>query len=255
MVLDLAKKTLFMGILNITPDSFSDGGKYFDMENALNHTKKMIKNGVDIIDVGGESTRAGAKPVSEEEELKRIIPVIKEISSLITRHSLLISVDTYKSNVAKIALEAGADMINNVSGLTMDENMVNVAREAGCPIVIMHNKGIPATKPGTRVKGNSIVEEVYNWLKKQTDYAIKNGVKKENIIIDPGLGFGKTPEEDMFLIEHLYEFKSLEFPILTGSSNKSFIRKLFPNDDFKIKNNEIVQLAIRNGANIIRMHL
>ncbi len=261
--LNLTKKPLFMGILNVTPDSFSDGGKYFKLENALKHAQDMINQGADIIDIGGESTRPGAKPVSEEEELKRIIPVIKEISLLAARHSLIISVDTYKSNVAKIALEAGANMINDASGLTMDLNMVKVARGADCPIVIMHNRGIPATKPitlddcrgGSATRPADVLQEIYSWLKKQTDYAIANGIKRENIIIDPGIGFGKSPEEDLFLIEHLNKFKSLEFPILVGPSRKSFIKKLFPKDDIKIKNNEMVQLAIKNGANVVRVHL
>src|SRR3989338_9208882 len=144
-ILDLTKKPLFMGILNCTPDSFSDGGKYFKLENAFKHAQDMINQGVDIIYVGGESTRPGAKSVSEEEEIKRIIPIIKEIKKRFQK--VYISIDTYKSNVAKLALDVGANMINDVSGLTMDENMVKVARETGCPIVIMHNKGIPATKP------------------------------------------------------------------------------------------------------------
>ena len=284
--LNLTKKPLLMGILNVTPDSFSDGGKYFKLDTALKHTQDMINQGVDIIDVGGESTRPGAKPVSEEEELNRVIPVIKEISLLATHHLLLISVDTYKSNVAKLALDNGANMINDVSGLTMDENMVKVAREANCPIVIMHNRGIPATKPeneprhcegsltplgtGSAISKtlgdcrvvhhgwtprNDITEEVYTWLKNQTDFAIRNGVKKENIIIDPGIGFGKSPEEDLILLENLKEFESLGFPVLAGPSKKSFIRRLFPNHDLKIKSKEMIELAIKNGASIVRIHL
>ena len=260
------KKPLIMGILNITPDSFSDGGKYFNFEDAINHAKKLIKDGADIIDIGGESTRPGAAFVLEEEELRRVVPVIQELAkqrwgdrAMGRKNEFLISIDTYKSNVARLALEAGTDMINDVSGLTKDPDMVKVAANAMCPIVIMHNGGIPATKPetaigrdGGRAKGE--IEEVYNWLKNQTDFAIKNGVKHENIIIDPGIGFGKTAEEDLALIENLQEFKSLGFRILVGTSRKLFIKKLFGKENFERKNKEMTELAIKNEADIVRVH-
>ena len=260
---DTNKKPLLMGILNITPDSFSDGGKHFKIEDAINHAEKLIRDGADIIDIGGESTRPGAKLVSEEEELKRVIPVIKwcrdaALQRLCDR-KFLISIDTYKSNVAQLALIAGADMINDVSGLTMDPEMVEVAAKNNCPVVIMHNKGIPATKPETAMgrDGNGAkgqIEKIYKWLKKQTNFAIENGVNKDNIIIDPGIGFGKTPEEDYELIKNLQEFKSLGFPILVGPSRKSFIKKLFPDCDIKIKSKEMIELAINNGADVVRVH-
>lgn len=261
-----------MSILNVTPDSFSDGGKYLNIEDAIKHADELIKSGVDIIDIGGESTRPGAVLISEEEELKRVIPVIYELTKNVSasrRNSepakeILISIDTYKSNVAQLAINAGAKIINDVSGLTMDPDMVNVAAKNNCPIVIMHNEGIPATKPEPVVrrtgesanwrKRDEVIQQIYAWLKKQTNYAIKNGVKKENIIIDPGLGFGKTPEEDFYIIQNLSEFKSLGYPILIGPSHKSFIRKLFPDSDIKAKSKEIIDLAIKNGANIVRMH-
>ena len=261
----LTKKPLLMGILNITPDSFSDGRKYFKIEDAINHAEKLIEDGVDIIDIGGESTRPQAEPVSEEEELRRVIPIVKHCRDAVPQH--LISIDTYKSNIAQLALIAGADMINDVSGLTMDREMVHVAAKAKCPIVIMHNNGIPATKPetvnrpplaslasGGRTGEPAIIEEVYNWLKKQTNFAIKNGVKQENIIIDPGIGFGKTAEEDLALIENLSEFKLLGFPILVGPSRKSFIKKLFPDCNIEIKSKEMIELAIQNGADVVRVH-
>ena len=276
-----AKKPLMMGILNVTPDSFSDGGKYFQIEAAINHAKYLISEGADIIDVGGESTKPGAVPVSEEEELRRILPVINVIASeakqsykeaktnskiaLELHHrknkSTLISIDTYKSSVAKAALEAGADIINDVSGLTIDRDMVKVAAEFQCPIVVMHNKGIPATKPEIRKSDfflpDSIIKEIHDWLKKQIDYAIAGGIKKENIIIDPGIGFGKSPEEDLFIIEHLYEFKSLGFPILIGPSRKSFIKKtlgLGAKNSEEILNSKVIDLAIKHGADILRVH-
>ncbi|MBI1859257.1 MAG: dihydropteroate synthase [Candidatus Melainabacteria bacterium] len=147
-------------------------------------------------------------------------------------------------------------MINDVSGLTKDPDMIKIASEANCKVIIMHNKGIPATKPEVRSKEahTSVIEEVYNWLEKQTNFAIENGIKRENIIIDPGIGFGKTPEEDLFLIENLQELKSLGFSILIGSSKKSFIKKLFGDCDIEKKNQELTQLAINNGADILRIH-
>ena len=276
--LPTSTKPLFMGIVNVTPDSFSDGGKYLKLEDAIKHAEELIKAGVNIIDVGGESTKPGAKLISEEEELKRIIPVIYELRKLYSK--ITISVDTYKSNVAQLALSVGANMINDVSGLTMDSEMAQVAAKSNCPIVIMHNNGIPATKPmlknltvipakagiqkvgSTRLDshchGNDtsqlILKEVYNWLKKQTDFALSNGIKKENIIVDPGIGFGKTAEEDFLLIQNLEEFKSLDFPILVGPSRKSFIKKFFEDCSIEEKTKEMIDIAIKNGANIVRLH-
>ena len=257
------KKPLFMGILNITPDSFSDGGKYFNLEDATKHAKELIDKGVDIIDIGGESTRPGANFVSEEEELGRVIPVVETLHAMSQfSGKFLISIDTYKANVAQLAINAGAQMINDVSGLTMDSKMVHVAAKANCPIVIMHNNGIPATKPMSRedCRGRSVtcpadvLQDIFHWLQKQSQYAINHGIKKENIIIDPGIGFGKTAEEDLLLIQNLKEFKSLGFPILIGPSKKSFIRKLFRENDFEEKNNELIKLSIENGAAIVRVH-
>lgn len=255
------KKPLLMGILNVTPDSFSDGGKYFKLENAINNAKELISHGADIIDIGGESTRPGAKLVSEEEELRRVIPIIKWCRDAAMQRlydgNFLISIDTYKANVAQKAFKTGAQIINDASGLTRDLDMVHVAAAAKCPIVIMHNKGIPATKPETpNIEfETSIVIEVYNWLKRQTEYAIENGVKKENIIIDPGIGFGKSAEEDLMLIEKLNTFKSLGFPILVGLSRKSFIKKLFGECDIEVKSKELTLSAIKNGADIVRSHM
>lgn len=256
-ILELTNKSpVLMGILNITTDSFSDGGKYFNLEDAVSHAKELINNGFHILDVGGESTRPGANPVSEEEEIKRVIPVIHEISKIRTSYPpFLISIDTYKSKVAKAALEAGADIINDVSGLTMDKEMVNVARDFNCPIIIMHNNGIPAQRSVVYKDSTNIIEEIISWLSKQTNYAIENGIKRENIIIDPGIGFGKTPEEDLSIIENLQELKFLGYPILIGHSKKSFIKKIYgKNVDIGLKTKELTDLAVKNGANIIRVH-
>ncbi len=264
-----SKKPVLMSILNVTPDSFSDGGKCFQIEDAVKHVDKLTNGGADIIDIGGESTRPGAELLSEEEELKRVIPVIYELKKRYP--DIFISIDTYKANVAQLALNAGAKMINDVSGLTMDPDMVNVAVKSNCPIVIMHNKGIPATKPEIRDQrswirmekkfpspishlSSLIIQEVYAWLQKQTQYAIDNGIKKENIIIDPGIGFGKTPEEDLLLLENLKELKLLGFPILAGPSRKSFIKTLFPEEDIEKKSKEMIKLVIKNGVDIVRIH-
>ncbi len=248
----VSKKPVLMGILNVTPDSFSDGGKYFQIEDAVKQVEKLINNGVDIIDIGGESTRPDADCVSEEEELKRVIPVIYELKKGFP--DIFISIDTYKANVAQLAINAGAKMINDVSGLTMDSDMVCVAAKTNCPIVIMHNRGIPATKPdcrgGSPTRPTEVLQEIYHWLQTQSQCAIKNGIKKENIIIDPGIGFGKSAEEDLYLIENLKEFKSLEFPVLVGPSRKSFIRKLFPEK----KSKDMIELVVKNGADIVRVH-
>lgn len=254
------KKPLFMGILNVTPDSFSDGGKYFNLENAINHAKELINSWFHIIDVGGESTRPGAELISEDEEIKRVIPAIEILHRDVacSASTCTISIDTYKSKVAKAALEAGAGIINDVSGLTMDENMVNVAKEFNCPIVIMHNEGIPARKDvvyNVSTNSKTTVNKIIQWLTKQTSYAIENGIKKENIIVDPGIGFGKTPEENLFIIENLFEFKSLGFPILIGPSRKSFIKAIYgENTDLEKKSKEIIDLCIKNGADIVRGH-
>lgn len=250
---DLVKqKPLFMGILNVTPDSFSDGGKYFDLNSAINHAKDLINQGIHIIDIGGESTRPDATPISEEEELKRVIPVIKELA----KQNILISIDTYKSKVAKAALEAGASMINDVSGLTMDKDMVNIARDFCCPIIIMHNTGIPAKKTSaSNSQPSAKLEEVISWLRKQINYALNTGIKKENIIIDPGIGFGKTAEEDLFIIKNISQLKALESPVLVGPSKKSFLKKVYgENIDLEKKTKEIVDLSINNGASIVRVH-
>ena len=260
-----------MGILNVTPDSFFDGRKYFQIEDAIKQAEKLINSGADIIDIGGESTRPNAKLVSEEEELRRVIPVVKELvkfrNDSVSAYGrvgvsakFLISIDTYKSNVARLAINAGAKMINDVSGLTMDPNMVKVAAEYKCPVVIMHNEGIPATKPVEDVSAcrsigvSEYLEGIYNWLKKQTDYAMSNGIKKENIIIDPGIGFGKSAEEDLEIIQNLQKFKSLGFPILIGPSRKPFIKKLFGENNLEAKSKEITDLAVKNGADIVRVH-
>lgn len=240
-----------MGIVNVTPDSFSDGGKYFSLEDAVNHTLKLIDEGADIIDIGGESTRPGSDPVSTEEELHRTIPVIKKIFSL--RKDVIISIDTTKSEVAKQALDAGANIINDISGLTFDENMIKVAKEYEAGVVIMHIKGNPKTMQN-KPEYNDVLKEVYDFLLSQTINAKQNNVEK--IIVDPGIGFGKRVEDNFTLIKNLDYFQSLGYPVMIGLSKKSFIGKtlnLNP-DEREIGTVILETVSILKSTRIIRTH-
>jgi len=246
-------KTLIMGVLNITPDSFSDGGKYFSKNAAIKHALKLINEGSDIIDVGGESTRPGASPLTIEEEITRVIPVIKEIRKL--SKNILISIDTYKSEVAKEAVKYGANIINDISGLVMDDRMVHIAAELDVPVIIMHLKGTPMDMQVNPTYEN-LISEITEFLRTQIQYALKNGVKKHNIIIDPGIGFGKTIEHNFKIIANLEKFKKIGFPILIGPSRKSFIGNLLklPPDKRLEGTAASIAIGIVNGARIVRVH-
>lgn len=246
-------KTLIMGVLNITPDSFSDGGKYFSKNSAIIHALKLINEGSDIIDVGGESTRPGASPLTIEEEITRVIPVIKEIRKL--SKNILISIDTYKSEVAKEAVKYGANIINDISGLVMDDRMVHIAAELDVPVIIMHLKGTPMDMQLNPTYEN-LISEITEFLRTQIQYALKNGVKKHNIIIDPGIGFGKTIEHNFKIIANLEKFKKIGFPILIGPSRKSFIGNLLklPPDKRLEGTAASIAIGIVNGARIVRVH-
>ena len=246
-------KTLIMGVLNITPDSFSDGGKYFSKNSAIKHALKLINEGSDIIDVGGESTRPGASPLTIEEELTRVIPVIEEIRKL--SKNILISIDTYKSEVAKEAVKYGANIINDISGLVMDDRMVHIAAELDVPVIIMHLKGTPMDMQLNPTYEN-LISEITEFLRTQIQYALKNGVKKHNIIIDPGIGFGKTIEHNFKIIANLEKFKKIGFPLLIGPSRKSFIGNLLklPPDKRLEGTAASIAIGIVNGARIVRVH-
>jgi len=240
-----------MGIVNATPDSFSDGGKYLDTNQAINHALKLIDDGADIIDVGGESTRPGSEPVSLDEELIRTISVIKNIRSL--RKDILISIDTTKSEVAKQALDNGADIINDISGLTFDEDMINVANSFDAGIVIMHIKGNPKTMQNSPFYLD-VVDEIKEFLITQSTKAKQNGIDK--IIIDPGIGFGKSVDDNFKLIKQLNDFSDIGFPVMIGLSKKSFIGKTL---DLNIEDREIATvimetISVLNSARIIRTH-
>jgi dihydropteroate synthase len=240
-----------MGILNVTPDSFSDGGKYISTDSAAEHGIDMIDKGAEIIDIGGESSRPGAQPISAEEECNRVIPVIQRI--LLERPNTAISVDTTKNIVASKALQHGAVIINDISGLGHDLKMIEVVKKFKSSIVLMHMQGMPQTMQN-KPEYENVVEEIYDFLAEKAEIA--KGANINNIFIDPGIGFGKTIEHNLEIIQRLGDFKSLGYPILIGLSRKSFIGKIL---DLDIENRDIPTsmlevLAIKNGARIIRTH-
>ena len=247
------RETLVMGILNVTPDSFSDGGKFFTPEVAISHASKLITQGADIIDIGGESTRPGAKLVSESEELKRVIPVIKKIRT--DNPKILISIDTTKASVAKYAIEAGANIINDVSGLSFDNNMTGIVESLNVPIVIMHMKGNPQNMQ-LNPKYKDIVNEILDFFKIKIKIAIQSGINRSMIILDPGIGFGKTVDHNFELLSRLNEFNVLELPIMIGPSRKSFIGITLdlPPEDRVEGTAAAVSAGVMNGASIVRVH-
>lgn len=248
----LGKKTLIMGILNVTPDSFSNGGLYLDKERAVEHGLRMVEEGADMIDIGGESTRPGAKPIDINEELERVIPVIQTLSKKIT---IPISIDTYKSDLAQRAIDAGAEIINDISGLNFDPSMAKVAAKEDIPIILMHIRGTPETMQKD-IHYDSIFSEIILYLKGSIQKAVNAGVDPKKIIIDPGIGFGKTLNDNLIIIKNLKEFKILGKPILLGTSRKSFIGKLLnaePKDRLEGTLSSIA-IGVLNGAHIIRTH-
>ena len=248
----LGRRTLLMGVLNVTPDSFSDGGLFFDKEKAISHGLRMVEEGADIIDIGGESTRPGAKPLELEEELRRVIPVIEHLAK---RVGVPISVDTYKSAVAKRAIDAGAEIINDISGLHFDPTLAQIAAEEDTPLVLMHIRGIPETMQ-KNVHYDSLFSEILRYLKDSIRRAESAGLDAQQIIIDPGIGFGKTVEDNLLIIKNLHEFRILGKPILLGTSRKSFIGKITKAVAGERLAGTLSSTAIGvlNGAHIIRSH-
>lgn len=254
---DLSSRTHIMGVLNVTPDSFSDGGRYSNLEGAVNHGLKMVEEGADIIDVGGESTRpkshaygAGSEPVPMVEELRRVLPVIK---SLVRQTDVPISVDTYKAEVARAALDAGAVIVNDISGFHFDEGMPEAAAQAGASVVLMHIKGTPKTMQQNPTYGN-LFGEIMEYLAVGLNHARRLGI--EQVIIDPGIGFGKTQEHNLSIIRRLQVFKTLGCPILIGPSRKTFLGNILnlPVEDRLEGSLAAVVACILNGANIVRVH-
>tara|TARA_B100000315_G_scaffold41844_1_gene36737 strand:- start:6740 stop:7531 length:792 start_codon:yes stop_codon:yes gene_type:complete len=241
-----------MGILNVTPDSFSDGGKFIHLDKALSQAQYMEKNGADIIDIGGESTRPGAISVSVKEEINRTIPVIEEIRKI---SNISISIDTYKSEVAEKALLAGADFINDISGFTFDSRMMEIVKKFDVPVVLMHIKGTPQDMQ-TNPTYIDVIKDLLEFFSFQINKALDFGIKKVQIIIDPGIGFGKQLNDNFILIRRLKEFSELGFPILIGPSRKSFIGLTLDSPpEYRLEGTlAAVSAGILNGASIVRVH-
>ncbi|WP_456397522.1 dihydropteroate synthase [Desulfurobacterium sp.] len=248
------KKPVIMGILNTTPDSFSDGGKWTTVDRALKHAEKMINDGAAIIDVGGESTRPGAEPVPLEEEMKRVVPVIEAIRKEFP--DAFISIDTYKSKVAEEALNSGADIVNDISGFHFDSRMAELVAERNVPAVLTHIKGTPRDMQKNPYY-EDVIKELCLYFEKTIKEAQEKGVKKEQIIIDPGIGFGKRLEDNLTILKRINEFKRFGVPILIGTSRKSFIKMITgeENPEERVAGSlaSIVR-GILNGAKIVRVH-
>ena len=242
-------RVLVMGILNVTPDSFSDGGLFVDVEVAVHHAKQMVKDGAEIIDVGGESTRPGSEPVSEDEELKRIKPVIKR---LLKEVDVPISVDAYKPKVAEECINLGIHLINDITGLRNKE-MIKIVAKYKVPVIIMHMKGEPKNMQENPIY-DDVVKEVKEFLGSRIREAKKAGINY--IIIDPGIGFGKTTDHNLQILKRLKEFRDLKCPILVGASRKSFIGNItgLPANERLEGTLAAVSIAVMNGANIVRVH-
>jgi dihydropteroate synthase len=256
----IGERTLIMGILNVTPDSFSDGGEFLTVDNALAHAEQMISEGADIIDVGGESTRPGTEPVSVEEEIERVVPVIEALSQ---RVATPISVDTTKSEVARAALAAGAAIVNDISALRFDFYIADAVARAGAGLVLMHSRGTPATMHRLPPVAD-VMDEVVSSLRASVHMAERRGVLSESIVIDPGIGFGKTQEQNLELLARLDELIVAfpAYPLLIGTSRKSFIGRILadetgtpaPASERLYGTLATITAAVLKGAHIIRVH-
>ncbi len=245
---------VLLGVLNVTPDSFSDGGDFLDPDGAATHAAAMLEEGARIIDVGGESTRPGSERVTPEEEARRVLPVVERIVA--ERPEAVVSIDTYRAGIAEAALEAGASIVNDVSALRGDLRMAGVVAEARCPVILMHMLGEPKTmqqNPGY----DDVVREVRGFLAKRAEHAVASGVREENIILDPGIGFGKTLEHNLALLNHLDSIVELGFPVLVGASRKSFIGRITGVQEARERLFGTVAttvLAYERGATLFRVH-
>lgn len=249
--LDFTGNTLIMGILNVTPDSFSDGGEFFDIDKAVARAHQMVEEGAHIIDIGGQSTRPGSLPVSIDEEIRRTAPVIEAIAKKI---SVPISIDTYQAEVARVAIKAGASMINDISGLRFDPEMAGVAAQAGVPVVLMHIKGTPRDMQKDPTY-EALIPEILDYLRESIQIARKAGI--EQIMIDPGIGFGKTFEDNLEIISSLEEFTRLGYPLLVGPSRKAFIGHMLggaPENERLEGTAVVVTACVLGGAHVVRVH-
>jgi dihydropteroate synthase len=243
-----------VGILNVTPDSFSDGGNFLDPEAAAEHATIMLDEGAGVIDVGGESTRPGSDPVSQVEEIRRVVPVIERI--IAARPEAVISVDTYRSATATAALNAGASLVNDVTALRGDPRMISVVTEAQCPVILMHMQGEPKNMQ-REPRYTDIVREVKDFLRSRTEHAVRSGAHAENIIVDPGIGFGKTLDHNLRLLRDLEAIVDLGFPVLVGASRKRFIGSITGVQEAEQRVFGTVAttvLAYEKGATLFRVH-
>lgn len=251
-VLELPRRPLLLGIVNVTPDSFSDGGRYLNVDAALDHARSLVADGADLLDVGGESTRPGAAPVSEAEEADRILPVIRVLAGEL---AVPISVDTRKAGVARAAIEVGAEIVNDISGCEGDSQMIDVVGEAGVGVCVMHMQGTPETMQRNPEYGD-VVTEVRDYLRGRRDALVAAGVKPERICVDPGIGFGKTYEHNLALLESCHKLHALGCPVLVGHSRKSFLGKLIgdPNADRTAATVGVALSLASQGVQILRVH-
>ncbi len=249
---DLSKQVLIIGILNVTPDSFSDGGLHLGPKKAVHRALQMEAEGADIIDVGGESTRPGSLPISYEEECRRVMPVIEGIR----RHSVIpISIDTTKASIARAAVEAGADMLNDISGLIRDPKMLNVLQDNKLPVIIMHSKGTPAEMQRDPHYDN-LIGEITAFLRTRAEKALEAGAPADGVIVDPGIGFGKTVEHNFTIIKRLVEITALGYPVAIGPSRKNFIGAALKLDVTQRLEGTLAAaaIAVLNGASLVRLH-
>jgi len=249
---DLVSDILVMGIINVTPDSFYDGGKYDHKDQAVKRVSEMVADGVDIIDIGGLSSRPGSKPVSLEEEIKRAIPVVESVSN---NFDTLISIDTYRSEVALEAISAGAHMVNDISAFNMDKNMAAVVADKGVSVTLMHMQGKPESMQENPQYEN-VIDEIYEYLDGKASTAIDAGVSPDKIILDPGIGFGKTLDHNLSILNKISEFRSMGYPIMMGASRKAFIGTILdlPAEDRLEGSLAAAVWSVINGVNILRVH-
>jgi dihydropteroate synthase len=249
---ELGRRTYIMGVLNITPDSFSDGGRFMDPMVAVNHAKKMVDEGADIIDIGGESTRPGAEPVPLDEERRRVLPVIRELA---TEIDVPISIDTYKPEVAKEALLLGATMVNDISGLRGSPEMAPLVSDTGAALVVMHMQGEPRNMQADP-SYEDVVGEILEFLKAQVEVALEAGVKEDGIMVDPGIGFGKTVDHNLEILAGVGRFRELGYPVMVGTSRKSFIGMILDTEpDDRLEGTIASNVAaVMGGADFVRVH-
>ncbi len=248
----LGERMLIMGILNVTPDSFSDGGKFLEKQKAVERVLQMVEEGADMMDIGGESSRPGADPITIQEEMERVIPVIEAVKQT---SDITVSIDTCKSSVAEKALQCGAEIVNDISALRFDGNMVDLVRERKAGVILMHMQGTPKCMQ-KNPQYDDVIQDIYDFLNERATYANERGISKDSIIVDPGIGFGKRLEDNYEILDRIGEFSSLGFPVLVGASRKSFIGKTL---DMPV--NERIEgslaacaVALEGGADILRTH-